>query len=150
MNDITETEVEFDLDEEFGSNETAEIEGVWVYLGEVARVKVARLGNPTTQKAYKKLPKAITRQLDAGTMGNKRTRQFMAKFMGSHILKDWDKIYKKGKLLPAYTSEVGNKYLFEFRRFQDRIWELSLDDDLFNVGEVEEDAGNLPKRSSGT
>jgi hypothetical protein len=34
--------------------------------------------------------------------------------------------------------------MLRFRRFRERIWELSADDDLFNV-EAEEDAKNLPK-----
>ncbi len=142
--------MDFDLNEEFGSNETAEIEGVWCYLGEDAKVKVARLGNTKTQQAYRKIPKAIRRQLDEGTMGNVQTRQFMSKFMASHILMDWEKMFDAGKVLPAYSSEVGAKFLLKYRRFQDRIWELSLDDDLFNVGEVEDDAGNSSARSSGT
>ncbi len=140
----------FDLNEEFGSNETAEIEGVWCYLGEEAKVKVARLGNTKTQQAYRKIPKAIRRQLDEGTMGNTQTRQFMSKFMASHILMGWEKMFDGGKVLPAYSSEVGAQFLLKYRRFQDRIWELSLDDDLFNVNEVEDDAGNSSARSSGT
>ena len=152
MNDVETKEdtLDFDLNEEFGSNETAEVEGVWIHLGEEARVKVARLGNTKTQKAYRKIPKAIRRQMEDGTLGSTQTRQFMSKFLSAHILMDWDKLFDGGKALPAYTSEIGVKFLIKYRRFQERVWELSLDDDLFNVGEVEEDAGNLSKRSSGT
>ncbi len=150
MDNSTEDEIDFDLNEEFGSNETAEIEGVWIHLGEVARVRVARLGNPKTQKAYRKIPKAIRSQMEQGILGNKQTRQFMVKFLAAYVLMDWDKLYDDGKLLPSYSSDLGTKFLLKYRRFQDRIWELSLDDDLFNVGEVEDDAGNLSARSSGT
>jgi hypothetical protein len=139
----------FDLGEEFGSNERAEIEGVWVSLGEDAGVKVARLGNPEAQRAYRKIPRAVRRSIEEGSMGNKQAVQFLAKFMAEHILKDWKGLSLKGKSLPAYTSEVGKKHMEEFRRFRDRIWEISVDDDLYNV-EVEEDVKNLHKVSSGS
>jgi len=139
----------FDLDEEFGSNERAEIEGVWVSLGEDAGVKVSRLGNPEAQRAYRKIPRPIRKSIEDGTMGNKQSVQFLAKFMAEHILQDWKGLSKDGKSLPNYTSEVGKKHMETFRRFRDKIWEISVDDELYNV-EVEEDVKNLPKVSSGS
>lgn len=139
----------FDLGEEFGSNERAEIEGVWVSLGEDAGVKVSRLGNPDAQKAYRKIPRAIRRSIEEGSMGNKQAVQFLAKFMAEHILKDWKGLSLKGKSLPSYTSEYGKKHMEEFRRFRDKIWEISVDDDLFNI-ELEEDVKNLQKVSTGS
>lgn len=138
-----------DMSEEFGSNETAEIEGVWISLGEDAAVKVARLGNPDAQKAYKKIPRAITRAIEEGGMGNKQAAQFLSRFIADHILKDWKGLADKGKSLPSYTPEHGAKHLKEFRRFRDRIWEISQDDALYNV-EMEEDIKNSPKRSNGS
>ena len=148
--DSTEEESFFDLSDEFGSNETAEVEGVWSYLGETAQVKVARLGNKEAQKAYRKIPKAVRNQIEKGNMGNTQSAQFLSKFMSAHILKDWKEMADGGKPLPAYTPEEGAKFLLKYRRFRDRIWEIANDDDLFNVGEIKEDVGNSPKRSSGT
>ncbi len=139
----------FDMGDEFGSNERAEIDGVWISLGEAAGVKVARLGNPEAQKAYRKIPKAIRRQIEEGTMGNKQAVQFLSSFMGTHVLKDWKGLSHKGKSLPAYTPEHGAMHMKEFRRFRDKVWEISTDDDLYNV-ELEDDAKNLPKRSDGS
>ncbi len=138
-----------DLDEEFGSNERAEIEGVWISLGEDAGVKVARLGNPEAQKAYRKIPKAIRRQIEEGTMGNKQALQFLSRFMADFILKDWRGLSHKGKPLPAYTPEHGATHMKEFRRFRDRVWDISVDDDLYNV-ELEDDVKNSPTRSDGS
>lgn len=145
-----EEESFFDLSDEFGSNEAAEVEGVWVYLGESAQVKVARLANKEAQKAYRKIPKAIRRQIEEGNMGNVQSAQFLSKFMSAHILKGWKGLADKGSMLTAYNSEEGAKFLLKYRRFRDRIWEIANDDDLFNVGELEEDVGNSSKRSSGT
>lgn len=139
----------FDLQEEFGSDEKAEREGVWIDLSDESAVKVARLGNADAQKAYRKIPRAIRRNVEEGTMGNKQAIQFIAKFMAQHILKDWKDLVVGGEVLPKYNEELGTKYLVKFRRFRDKIWDISMDDDLFNVGELEEDAKNLPKRSSG-
>ena len=145
-----EEESFFNLDEEFGSSEKAEVEGVWVYLGESAQVKVARLANKEAQKAYRKIPKAIRRQIEEGNMSNIQSARFLSKFMASYILRDWKELADAGKLLPTYTTEEGAKFLVKYRRFRDRIWEIANDDDLFNVGELEEDVGNSPARSSGT
>ena len=142
--------MDFDLNEEFGSNETAEVEGVWSYLGETAKIRVARLGNIEAQKAYRKIPAAIRSQIEKGNMGNKQAVQFLAKFLATHILKDWSGLADKGKSLPSYNVEAGVEYLLKYRRFRDRVWETAVDDDLFNVGEIEEDLGNSSKRSSGT
>ena len=138
----------FDLSEEFGSNETAEVEGVWVPLGEGARVRVSRLGNPKAQVAYKRIPRAVRRMLDEGTMTNTQATDFLARFISEHILKDWEGLADKGKTL-VYSTETALEMLRTHRRFRDKIWELSCDEELFNV-ELEEDVKNLPKRSSGT
>lgn len=138
----------YDLDEELGSNERAEIEGVWVSLSEDAGIKVARLGNPEAQRAYRKIPRPIRNQIEQGTMGNKQSEKFLTHFMAEHVLKDWKGLSENGKSLPSYTAERGAKQL-KRRRFRDRVWEASLDDDLFNV-ELEDDAKNLPARSSGS
>ncbi len=140
--------MEFDLDEEFGSNERAEIEGVWVPLGEDAGVKVARMGNPEAQRAYKKIPYAIRREIEGGAMGSKQAVQFLSRFMADQILKDWRGLAEKGKSLPSYTPEHGAKQL-KRRRFRDRVWEISTDDALYNV-ELEDDVKNSPKRSDGS
>ncbi len=138
-----------DLEEEFGSNETAEKDGVWVSLGEDAGVKVARLGNPVAQKAYKKIPRAIRIAIEGGNMGNKQAVQFLSSFLAEHVLKDWKGLVDKGKPLPAYTPEHGASYMKKLRRFRDKVWEISNDDELFNV-ELEDDAKNSPARSSGS
>ncbi len=141
--------MDFDLDEEFGSNERAEIDGVWVSLGEDAGVKVSRLGNPEAQRAYRKIPRAIRKSIEDGSMGNKQAILFLAKFMAEHILQDWKGLSSKGKSLPSYTSERGKEHMVEFRRFRDKVWEISVDEDLYNV-ELEEDVKNLQKVSTGS
>lgn len=148
-NNSKEEESFFDLNEEFGSNPVAEVEGVWSYLGETAKIKVARLGNIEAQKAYRKIPKQVRDQIEKGNMGNKQAIQFLSKFLATHILKDWSGLADAGKSLPAYNPEAGAEYLLKYRRFRDRVWEIAIDDDLYNVKEVEEAAGNLSKRSSG-
>ena len=137
----------FDISEELGSNETVEIEGVWVPLGGDGKVKVARLGNSKTQEAYRKIPRPIRRQLDEGILSNKQTINFLVKFINDHILKGWEGLSDKGKPI-SYSSETAGQMLRTHRRFRDKIWELSADEALFNV-ELEEDVKNSPARSSG-
>ncbi len=132
----------FDLAEEFGTNEVAEVEGVWVSLGEDARIKVARLGNPEAQRAYKRIPRAMRVLIEGGNMGNKDALEFLAKFCADHLVKDWDGLSDDGKSV-KYSREAAFTMMKKHRRFLDKVWELSLDADLFNTGELVEDAKNL-------
>ncbi len=138
-----------ELREEFGSNETAEVDGVWQELGEDAGVKVARLGNPEAQNAYRRIPRPMRRQIEAGTLANKQSLEFLSKFLADHILKDWRGFVDNGKPVPSYTPEEGKKYLTKYRRFRDKVWEISMDEDFFNTEEAE-DTKNLSKRSGGS
>ena len=131
----------FDLSEEFGSNETAEKEGVWVPIGEEATVKIARLGNPDAQQAYRRIPRATRRQIEEGTLSNKQAESFLVSFIAKNLLKDWKGFTDGGKAI-SYSSENALKMLKKHRRFRDKIWELATDDDLFNVREEEADIKN--------
>ena len=137
-----------DLGDKFGSNPKAEIDGVWHELGDGAAVKVARIGNKEAAKAYRKLPKAVKNALDEGTLEEGQAKNFIAKFLADHILKDWRGLADNGLTLPEYDAEQGKKFMLKYRRFRDRVWELGQDDDLFNV-ESEDDAKNLPGLSTG-
>ena len=131
-----------DLSEEFGSDEKAEIEGVWVSLdGDEAKVRVARLGNIEAQRAYRHLPRQIRRQIEEGTLGTKQARRFMAEFISQNLLKDWKGLADNGKTL-AYSLDAATAMLLKHRRFRDRIWELACDEELFNIAEIEQDAKN--------
>jgi hypothetical protein len=138
-----------DLADAFGSSESAETEGIWASLGDDAEVRVARLGNPEAQRAYRRMPKAIRRQLEEGLMSEKHAVDFLVRFIAQHLLKDWKGIEEGGKPL-AFSQANAERKLRQHRRFRDKVWELSTDEDLFNIGEWEEDAKNSPKPSSGT
>lgn len=138
-----------DLSDKFGSNPKAEIEGVWQELGGGAAVKVARLGNKEARRAYRKIPKPIRNAIEDGSMDDSQAEGFLANYLAENILKDWRGLSDGGKDLPSYDPVVGANFLKRFRRFRERIWELSADDDLFNV-EAEEDAKNLQELSTGT
>ena len=139
----------FDLSDAFGTSAKAEVEGVWVGLGGEAGIKVARLGNPEAQKAYRKIPRNLRRQIEDTTLGDNESVKFLANFLSENILKDWKGLSDGGKNLPTYSASEGAKMLRKLRRFRDRVWEVSMDEDLFNV-EEEEDRKNSPKRSAGT
>lgn len=139
-----------ELVDAFGSNETAGTEGIWVSLGGDAEVKVSRLGNPEAQAAYRKIPRSTRRQIEDSTMSNKQSDEFLATFMSKHILQDWKNLLDGDPPKDIKFSESSSKkMLLKYRRFRDRIWELSADEDLFNV-EAEKDSGNSSKASDGS
>jgi len=134
----------------FGSDEAASTNGIWVSLGGDAEVRVARLGNPEAQAAYRKIPRSTRRQIEDSTMSNKQSDEFLASFMSKHIVKGWKNLVDGTPSKDIKFSEENvKKMLLKYRRFRDRIWELSADEDLFNVG-VEEDLGNSSEVSAGT
>lgn len=137
-----------DLDEKFGTNVKAEIEGIWIHLGPTAALKIARLGNKEAARAWRKIPKAIRVALDEGAIADTQAENFLASYLAEHILKDWKGLSQNGKELPPYDQTIGAKILREKRRFRDRVMEIAQDDDLFNV-EAEQDAKNLLEGSSG-
>lgn len=145
---MSEEEVGLDLSDKYGTNPKAEITGVWQELGGGAAIKVARLGNKEAVRAYKKIPKAIRIAVDEGILEGTQAEAFLAGYLAENILKDWRGLMVDGKDLPKYDVMEGKKFMIRFRRFRERVWELSADDDLFNV-EAEEDAKNLPKDFSG-
>lgn len=131
----------FDLSEEFGSNPKAEIEGVWVVVGEGAKVLIARLGNPQAQRAYRKIPRAVRAQIEDAALGGAEAKNFLADFMSKHVLLGWEGFSDAGKAL-KYSTESAKKMLAKHRRFSDRIWELTTDDALFNIADEAADAKN--------
>ncbi len=146
-----------DIGAEFGSSETASVDGVWVPLGGDAEIKVSRLGNPSAQKAYRQIPRPLRRQIEDGTFSNEQSNNFLSNFMADHLVKDWRNIVEKVvdskgneslKKVP-FSIENAKKMFKKFRRFRDRIWEIASDEDIFNTG-VEEDSKNLQKASGGT
>lgn len=130
----------FDLSEAFGTSEVAEVDGVWCSLDadDAAALKVARLGNPEAQRAYRKIPREMRRRIEDGTLGNEQSIAFLADFLSRNILRDWRGLALAGKDLPKYTLEEGARQLkhkVHGRRFRDKVWELASDEDRFNVGE---------------
>ncbi len=132
-----------DFSEEFGSDDKASIEGVWVDMKGGASVKIARLGNPEAQRAYKKIPRHIRRAIEEETMTEGQSLDFLAKYMNDILLHDWRKMTENGKKL-EYSSVNGLKMLKKHRRFRDRVWAYSQNEDLFNVNstEIETDTKN--------
>lgn len=138
-----------DLSTAFGSNERAEIEGVKVPLGGGAWVQIARLGNPEAQRAYRALPARVRRAIEAGLMEDEEAIVFLNTFLANNIVKDWGELADGGKPI-KFSLENAAKMLKKHRRFRERCWEISTDDELFNIGDLEEDAKNSPPPSSGT
>ena len=130
-----------DLSEAFGSNEKAEIAGVWIPLGSGAEIRIARLGNPEAQRAYRTLPVRIRRSIEQGLLDEKESLDFLNNFIITNIIKDWKGLVDGGKVM-KFSTENALKMLKKHRRFRDRIWELANDDEIFNVDELEEDSKN--------
>ncbi len=137
-----------DLGDEYGSNEAAGVEGVWIPLRDDASIKLARLGNPEASKAYRKIPRAVRMRLESTGVSDEIVRDFIVAFLADNIVKDWKNLIDGGKSV-LYSHENAVLMMKKHRRFREKVWELTNDEEEFNV-EEEMDAKNLPAPSIGS
>jgi hypothetical protein len=109
----------FDIEKKFGTDHTLEEDGVWIQLGENARILIARLNNP----AYDKLRKRLTRpfaNFRGGTIPEEDALRIFRQCMSETIILDWDGIALGGKPLP-YSKANALKLLTEYKDFADFV-----------------------------
>ena len=134
-----------ELGQVYKMDEAKEIEGTWEPLEEDAEVLVARVGNPKWRKAMKSQPRSVRRQLDEGTLPDKKFDAILAKIMSRTILLDWKNLAIGGEAIEYTSEEVFN----EFPEFRNRIFEIANDAQIFRQEELEDKGKDLETPSLG-
>lgn len=122
----------------FRSNLDLESEGVWVELGEDARIKVARMNNPRHASALRRLTKPYRRQIEAGTLNEDIAYRVIGEAMAEGILLDWQGLTENGEPL-KYSPKAARDLLTnpQLRDFRAQIEAAANDAEQFRLEEIE-------------
>lgn len=127
------------FDEAFGSNESLEKEGNWFDLGDNARVKIARFGNPHHKKLMDRLRQPyrgyILRNQEIPEAENEK---IILEAMAATIVLDWEGFYDADGREMLYSKEMALEALRNYRNFRDFVSTIALDASNFRSEAIEE------------
>jgi hypothetical protein len=128
----------FDVFEMYATDETAEVEGVEMSIGD-AKFLIARSGNKNFSKKLSKLYTKHQRVLERkDDVSDKLSDSVMVECIAETILLGWEGVSFKGKELPYSVDNA--KMLLEFKDFRKQIMGLAEDFDSYkSVKEAEEE-----------
>ena len=130
-----------DIKKQFGTDEKKELEGVVHDLGEGAKVRVARIGNPKFKLVFNRLTKPHKQMMQRGTLPEATGDSILIRAMAETILLDWEGIEEDGTPV-EYNKEEVIRLLTEYKDFRDLIANLASDMDSFKSLADEELKGN--------
>lgn len=123
----------------FATDLTLEEEGVWVDIGEGAKVKVARIGNPKYRARLRELQKPYRRQIRLDTLPEDLNDEIVIRAIADTILLDWSGIEDdKGKAI-KYSKDAAFELLKGLRDFRGLIADIALEQQTFRREEEEEE-----------
>lgn len=134
---------------QFRTDETSEEAGVWVEMGEGAKVRIARMYNRKYKQEFQKLMRPYRTQARTNTLPDDVAEELLIKVMAATILLDWKNIFLDGKEIP-YSPANAEKMLTMFKDFRNIVSEYAQDMDLFRTAELEEAAKNSEVSSGGS
>ena len=125
----------------FATDLDLEENGVWVDIGDGARLKLARVGNPAYTKLQRELAKPYRQQLRRNAMPAEKLLDIQLQLLSKTVLIDWEGLEDdKGKPIKPSVEHAYDllKGLKDFRRL---VEELADEQATFALIETEE-AGN--------
>ncbi len=135
---------------DYKTNDTAEVEGIWMTLGETddgqqIAVKVKRAGgeNSEFEKAMTLGMKPYRLAIQAGNFPSKKMVPIIAKAYAKTVLVDWKNVADEDGNPMDFTIDNATKLLTDLPVLLDRIAEFASDMRSFRDAEREEDAKNL-------
>ena len=130
-----------DIRKAFATSRELEEEGVWVDLGEGARLKIARIGNPANRDLMRRKMKPHRTALRADKLPEDILNRITIEVMAETILLGWEGLTEGGQPLP-YTRENAIQQLTELKDFRDQVADLSQDMTLFQEEREAQATGN--------
>lgn len=115
-----------DIKKLFGTNQTLENDGVWKDLGDGAKIKVARLGNPNNLRVTKELSKPFTIQIQRNKLPDDIQKKIMNESLARTVLVGWSGISYGGSPID-YSVDNAIKLLTEFSDFRDVVFSAAND-----------------------
>jgi len=117
--------------------------GVWVDMGNDARIKVARMNNKKYKRSIKTLSTPYKRMIQMNALPDDTAEQILNKAMAEAILLDWEGLKLNGEELP-YNRDNAMKILSDpaLEDFRNVVMDISNDMELFREQEQEEEIKN--------
>jgi hypothetical protein len=113
-----------DLKKDFSTNKKLEDEGVWIDIGDGAKLKIARAGNKQANAVSKQLAKPYMAQIQYGKLSDEVATQIAVEVMAKAILLDWKGIQYDGQEMP-YSTDNAIKILTELPDFRDYVSQVA-------------------------
>ena len=136
-----------DLEKQFATDKTLELEGVWQEIGEDAGIRLARIGNPRYTRVLRAKIRGKERQLQLRTLPDDVTDRLYCEALAEAVLLDWRGFTRDGEALP-YSREAAVDVLLRLKDFRDLVVSLAEGMELFQR-EADEDAEkNSPSSSA--
>ncbi len=130
-----------DLDKQYKTDPSLEENGVWEDLGDGAKLLIARVNNPAYVRAYRKVPRGIRRQFEAGNLTTSKDDDIICSVMAETILLDFKSLCVGDKAI-KYSPESAKKILLEYPDFRELVWQIANETQRFHADGVEDDAKN--------
>jgi hypothetical protein len=141
-----------DLKKQFETDQKAEERGVWRDVGEGARLKIARKGNPRYRRVFREKTRGMEQQMRLSVIPDDVADQIICEAMAEAILLDWDGIDDAGESI-EYSRGAALKFLLKYPDFRDLVDGLSEQIDAYrtdNLASTEKNSGRRSGSSSRT
>jgi len=131
-----------DLGKVFGTDKDLEENGVWVDIGDGAKIKVARISNSRAAKAMQKLQESnkVAEKFNSSAIND----EAVIKIISETVLLDWEGMTEDGENV-QYSNENAFKMLSKYNDFFTVVTELSGKMETFRKQDIEEDKENIKK-----
>lgn len=127
----------------YATDETLETEGVWVEIGERARILVARAGNPKHEKLVRELRKPHERRFRDGKLPDDLATKLAVEAIARTILLGWEGLEdENGEPMP-YSVEKARELLTELKDFRTEVAEIATEAEMYRKESLTEAAEAL-------
>lgn len=121
----------------FTTDSTLELNGVWVDIGEGAKLLVARVGNPRYRERLRALMKPYKRQVRTDTLPEDLSEDMVLRAFSETILLGWEGLEDEdGKAVP-YSREKAYELLRDLRDFRAIVAEIAQEQETYRAMEAE-------------
>ena len=135
-----------DIAKKFGTDKSAEENGVWIDIGDGAKIKVARLGNRYYKEAFKQKTKPYNKRMDS--IPEDIAEKILIEAMVEGILLDWQGFLIDGVSYP-YNKQNAFNILQKYNDFRDLVISHASEIENYKKEELKEKEKNLLTPSAG-
>jgi hypothetical protein len=119
-----------DIKKLFGTDRKAEEAGVWVDIGDGARVKIARDTSTRYRERLREVLRPYRGSIAAGAMSDEQSHRLLAKAAAGTMLMDWEGIEMDGKPVP-FSVDAAEQIMADMPDFYRAIEGFSKEAALF-------------------